>query len=299
MTTIDTTPPETTVADTRLASIRGQITGRGRGGIGNRIFNFISVIWLLFVVVCALFPSLLSSNDPQTLQPQRVLQAPGGTLLGTDQYGRSVLTLLIYGARTAVIIGVVSMLIALLIGSAIGLIAGYLGGVVDMLIGRLLDILMSFPGILMALIITAALGPTTRNLIIAVGISTIPQFARVMRAQTIAVRGRLYVEAARASGYSQRRIILAHIVPNAIAPIVVLATLTVGIAIVLAASLSFLGLGPKSIVPDWGQLLSVGQPYLSTAWWISTFAGLMITLTVIATSILGDSLSDRLERGRS
>lgn len=156
---------------------------------------------------------------------------------------------------------------------------------------------MAFPGVLMALIIAAALGPTTTNLVLAVGIAAIPQFARVMRSQTMAVRGRLYVEAARATGLSQGRIILRHILPNAIAPIVVLATLTIGVAIVLAASLSFLGLGPHKDIPDWGQLLAMGQPYLSSAWWMSTFAGLAVTITVISISVLGDSLSDKFEEG--
>lgn len=278
--------------------LAGKVFRIAKGYTLNRILLVVSSAWVLVVLVCAIAPAMLSPDDPTELYPERVLQPPGANaLLGTDHYGRSVLTLLIYGARTAVIIGLSATVIALVVGTAIGLLAGYVGGVVDMLIGRLLDILMSFPGVLMALIIAAALGPTTRNLIIAVGVSAVPQFARVMRGQTMTVRSKLYVEAAKASGYNTPRIVFGHVLPNAIAPVVVLGTLTVGVSIVLTASLSFLGLGPKSLVPDWGQLLALGQPYLASAWWISTFAGLALTVTVIAISIMGDSLSDIIEKG--
>lgn len=263
----------------------------------NSVITSLAAVWILVVVVAALIPTLLVQGDPAAPNVERVLQEPGQTLLGADQYGRSVLGLLVHGARSAVLIGLGATVLALVVGTTLGLMAGYAGGWVDMLIGRLVDILMAFPGVLLALVIAAALGPTTTNLVIAVGIAAIPQFARVMRSQTMTVRDRLYVEAARASGYSQARIILRHILPNAIAPIVVLATLTIGVAIVLAASLSFLGLGPHKDLPDWGQLLAQGQPYLESAWWMSTFPGLAITLTVICLSVLGDSLSDKFEEG--
>lgn len=263
----------------------------------NSGITYVAAAWIVVVVIAALIPSVLAPGDATELVPERVLTGPGETILGTDQYGRSILVLLVHGARSAVLIGLGSTLIALVAGTLLGLLAGYLGGWVDMVIGRLVDILMSFPGVLMALVIVTALGPSVTNLVIAVGISAVPQFARVMRSQTMAVRGRLYVEAARASGYSQARIIARHIFPNAIAPIIVLATLTTGIAIVLAASLSFLGLGPVRELPDWGQLLAMGQPYLASSWWISTFSGLAITITVIAVSILGDAMSDKFEEG--
>lgn len=286
-----------TVQATAEAAATGSTPRRRRRTSVNTVIAWIAGAWILVVVIAALIPGILAPGDVAAMNPQRVLQPPGETPLGTDQYGRSVLALLIHGARTAVLIGLSATAIALTIGTLTGLVAGYMGGWVDMLIGRLVDILMSFPGVLMALIIAAALGPTIPNLILAVGIGSIPQFARVMRSQTMSVRGRLYVEAARASGFSQGRIITRHIIPNAIAPIMVLGTLTVGIAIVVAASLSFLGLGPLQEMPDWGQLLALGQPYLSSAWWMSTFSGLAITITVISISILGDALSDKFEEG--
>lgn len=262
---------------------------------GASIVTVIALLWILAVLMAAVVPGLLAPDDPTRLRADRVLQAPGATPLGTDQYGRSVLTLLVHGAGTAMLIGLLSTLVAVVIGGALGLVAGYAGGVPDMLIGRLVDMLMCFPGVLLALVIATALGPTTTNLIIAVGIAAVPSFARVMRGQVLSVRSRLFVEAARSNGFGQTRILLRHVLPNSLTPIVVLATVSVGTAIVVAASLSFLGLGPKSDVPDWGQLLATGQPYLSSAWWISTFAGLALTLTVIAISLLGDWLRDRMD----
>lgn len=262
---------------------------------GASIVTVIALLWILAVLAAAAVPGLLAPDDPTQLQSDRVLQAPGATPLGTDQYGRSVLTLLVHGAGTAMLIGLLSTLVALVIGGALGLVAGYAGGVLDMLIGRLVDVLMCFPGVLLALVIATALGPTTTNLIIAVGIAAVPSFARVMRGQVLSVRSRLFIEAARSNGFGQARILLRHVLPNSLTPMVVLATVSVGTAIVVAASLSFLGLGPKSDVPDWGQLLATGQPYLSGAWWISTFAGLTLTLTVIAISLLGDWLRDRMD----
>lgn len=262
---------------------------------GSTIVTAVAVAWVVIVAVAALVPEILAPDDPAALHADRVLQKPGGTLLGTDQYGRSILTLLIHGARTAMLIGLFSTVVAVAIGGTLGLIAGYVGGWVDMLIGRIVDILMCFPGVLLALVIATALGPTTTNLVIAVGIGSLPAFARVMRGQVMSVRNRLFVEAARSNGFGQLRILFRHVLPNSLAPIVVLATVSVGTAIVVAASLSFLGLGPKSAVPDWGQLLASGQPYLSTAWWISTFAGLTLTLTVIAISLLGDWVRDRMD----
>lgn len=194
------------------------------------------------------------------------------------------------------LIGVSAVALASVVGSFFGAIAGYFGGVVDAVVGRVIDVLMCFPGIPLALVV-AALGPSTRNLILSVAVATLPLFARVSRGQVLSLRARLFVTAARATGVPGRRILLRHVLPNALAPVVVLATVSVGTSIVIASSLSYLGIGPQNELPDWGQLLSAGQPYLSRAWWITTFPGLVITLTVIAVSLLGDWLRDRLEKG--
>lgn len=256
-----------------------------------------ALVWMAVVLILCLIPGILAPEDPLKTHVSRVLQAPGGeTLLGTDQYGKSIMTLMIHGASPAIIIGFSATILAVVIGGFLGLVGGYFGGWLDMVIGRFVDTLMCFPGILLALIIATALGPSTMNLIIAVGVGAIPNFARVMRGQVLTVRSKLYIEAAHSMGLKQARIIFVHVLPNALAPIVVIATVTVGTAIVAAASLSFLGLGPKSLVPDWGQLLASGQPYISSAWWISTFPGLAITLTVLSLSLLGDWLRDRLDK---
>lgn len=256
----------------------------------------ISLAWLAIVLAAALVPALLTGDDPTQLAPERTLTPPGDpTLAGTDHYGRSVFTLLVYGARPAMVIGISAAALGAVCGGLIGLVAGYVGGWVDMLVGRVMDVLMCFPGVLLALVIAAALGATTGNLVIAVGIASVPGFYRVMRGQVMSVRHRLYIEAARSAGFSSGRILLRHVLPNALAPTVVLATVTVGVSVVAAASLSFLGLGPRSDVPDWGQLLAQGQPYLATAWWVSTLPGLTLTVTVIAVSLAGDWLRDRLD----
>lgn len=257
--------------------------------------TIVALVWMAVVLIAAVFPGIVAPEDPTLVVPTRALQAPGETLLGTDQYGRSMFVLIVHGAQTSIIIGLAATAIAVVVGGVLGMLGGYLGGAVDMIIGRIIDTLMCFPGVLLALVIATALGPTTANLILAVGVGSLPAFARVMRGQVMSVRSRLYVEAAHSVGFSRVRILGRHVLPNAIAPIVVLATVSIGTAIVVAASLSFLGLGPKSAVPDWGQLLAGGQPYLASAWWISTFAGLAITLTVIAISLLGDWLRDSLD----
>lgn len=263
----------------------------------NGLMLGVSTVIVLVTLAAAIAPGLLAPGDPAALHPERVLLGPGqGTLLGTDQYGRSVLALLVHGARTAVVIGLSSVALAATVGTVLGLLAGYLGGLVDSVLGRLVDILMCFPGVLLALVITAGLGASRLNLVLGVAVATMPMFARVMRGQVLAVRGKLYIQAARATGLPRTRILLRYVLPNAIAPVVVLATVTIGTSIVLAASLSFLGLGPASDVPDWGQLLSTGQPYLATAWWVSTFPGLALTLVVISVSLLGDRLRDRMDQ---
>lgn len=271
-----------------------------RGGLSRLTVNgavlAVALAWMAVVVVAALVPGLLARADPTALDPTKALAAPSGDLpLGADHYGRSIAVLLVHGARTALVIGLFATVLGFVVGGTIGLLTGYVGGWVDMVVGRVMDMFMAFPGVLLALVVTAALGASTTNLVVAVGISVVPGFYRVMRGQVMSVRSRLFVEAARSVGFSPARILVRHVLPNALAPVLVLATVTVGTSIVLGASLSFLGLGPRTEVPDWGQLLAMGQPYLANAWWISTFPGLALTLTVIAVSLVGDWLRDRLD----
>lgn len=261
----------------------------------SKIIIIIAVGWVAVMALFAVVPGIVSPADPLELNPQRVLQEPGETLLGTDQYGRDVAALLVHGAQQSLIIGVSAMLISLVFGGGLGLIGAYIGGKVDLVIGRIIDILMCFPGILLALIIAAALGPSLTNLILAVGIGQAPVFARVMRGQVLSVKSKLFVEAAHAGGLTHLQVISRHVLPNCLAPMVVLSTIEVGTSLVSAAALSFLGAGPSGGVPDWGRLIADGQPYLGSAWWITTFAGIALTLTVISISLIGDWLRDALD----
>lgn len=256
----------------------------------------VAIVILTATVLVAAFPGWFVHYEPLALHPDRVLQAPGGsTLLGTDQYGRSLVGLLVHGARNSVLIGLVSVVVGLLIGGAIGLVAGFVGGIVDSVLMRIVDIMLCFPGILLALLVSAALGASLRNVIIAVAIGQVPEYARVMRGQVLAVRSRLFVQAASAAGVRPRRIVFRHVLPNAMAPVIVVATLGVGHAIVSGATLSFLGVGPQGGIPDWGRLLASGGSYMASAWWISTFPGLVVTVVVVAVNILGDWLRDRMD----
>jgi ABC-type dipeptide/oligopeptide/nickel transport system permease subunit len=201
----------------------------------------------------------------------------------------------VFGARISLIVGVVSVVIATLLGVSMGLVAGYFGGVADALIMRLVDVMLAFPGILLALVIVAVLGPDLLNAMVAVGISAAPTYARVTRGAVLQTKTNLYIEAATVAGVPTWQIVLRHLLPNILGPIVVVTTLGVAGAIITGASLSFLGLGAKPPTPEWGLMLSEGRNFLRQAWWITTFPGLAIMLTVLAINLLGDGLRDALD----
>lgn len=284
------------LADRPAQGHREQARSERRARRPRNIAVWVSCGFLVLVVFAAAFPGVVAPGDPLALHPAVVLKPPAvAHLLGTDEYGRSVFALLVHGARAALTVGLVCAVSGGIIGSAMGMVAGFFGGVADQSIMRLNDILMCFPGILLALLVGAALGSSLENEIIAVSIGTVPMFARVARGETLRVRGMLYVDSALVAGLPRRQIIWRHVLPNVLAPLVVVATLAVGVSIVLAASLSFLGLGPVGGVPDWGSLLADGETNISVAWWISTFPGGAITLVVVSTNVLGDWLRDRLD----
>jgi peptide/nickel transport system permease protein len=235
------------------------------------------------------------------MQSDAILQAPGGAFpLGTDQFGRDVLSLVIHGARQSLLIGLFAVLISSSVGVSIGLLAGYAGGLIDMCVMRFFDVWMSIPSILLAIALSTALGPGLSTTILAVSVAQIPRYARVLRGQALSIRGRAFVQAARASGASHPAILFGHVLPHCFAPISVMATLGVGGAILTGASLSFLGLGVNDESPDWGYLLTQGRGYLTVAWWTVTFPGLAITALVISVNLLGDALRRHLEpRGAS
>ena len=238
----------------------------------------------------------LAARDPIRTAAREALQPPGGRfLLGSDQFGRDVASRVVYGARVSLLVGLISVSIAVAIGAPLGLVSGYYGGRLDALIMRVMDVLLAFPGILLALAIVSVLSPGLGNVMIAVGLSAVPGYARLVRATVLAAREHLYVEAARALGRRDGGILVRDILPNVVAPLIVTATLGLGGAILSAAALSFLGLGSQPPQPEWGRMLSEGRDYLREAWWISTFPGLGILLTVLAMNLVGDGLRDVLD----
>jgi peptide/nickel transport system permease protein len=265
-----------------------------RGGVA----LWLAVAFWALVVVCALWPSLFAPEDPLTIHYDRVLQAPSfAHLLGTDHYGRDMLGQIVHGTGVSIMVGVVSTVAAVVAGTLVGVVAGYLGGWVDATIMRVIDVLLCFPGILLALVFQAALGPGRVNVMIAVAVAAAPMYARLVRGTTLTQRGRTYVIAARSAGVPEPVVVGRHVLPFLVGPIVSVATIALGTAVVLAASLSFLGLGSDDGVADWGLLIGGGQAYLGSAWWIVTFPGIAIILVVVTAGIIGDALQHRLAEG--
>ena len=256
----------------------------------------LSALVVVAMIVAAIAPGLLAPFDPTDMDGDAILRPPCWPhLLGTDHFGRDILSLVIYGARASLLMGGCAVAVGGLAGGLIGLVAGYAGRRLDMLLMRLLDIWMSVPDMLLAIIVAAGLGASFGHTILAVGFVTIPRYARVMRAQTISVCHRPFIEASRSIGTSHARIVVQHVLPHTFATMLVITTLGVGTAILMGAALSFIGLGVIDDRPDWGFLLSQGRSYVTVAWWFATFPGLAITALVIAVNVLGDALRNRLD----
>jgi len=252
---------------------------------------------VILVVLAAVFAPVLATHEPTSQRLVHRLRPPGfeGYVLGTDNLGRDVWSRLVYGSRISLMVGGLAVGISVGIGLVLGLISGFMRGWVDMLIGRLFDIIMAFPTILLALAIVAALGPSLTNSIIAIGIASSPRFGRVVRGMVLSVREREYVHAATALGSSTWRILGLHVLPNVVSPLIVLASLGVGTAILVEASLSFLGLGVAPPTPTWGSMITDGKQYMDSAPWISIFSGLAIMVSVLGFNLFGDGLRDFLD----
>ncbi len=251
---------------------------------------------LVVLVLTAVLAPVLAPYDPLEQNLYARLQPPSlGHPLGTDDFGRDILSRIIYGSRISLRIGGASIGAALIVGTLLGLWAGYWGGWADALIMRLMDLLLAFPSILLAISIVAVAGPGIDNAIMAVSIVLIPQFARLVRSSVLTVRETAYVEAARALGASQMRIVMVGVLPNCMAPIIVQTTLGLGTAILDAAGLSFLGLGAQPPLPEWGAMLAGGRELLFDAPWVMTFPGMAIFIVVLAINLFGDGLRDALD----
>lgn len=257
------------------------------------IFGFVVLLILIFV---AIFAEQVAPFGYAEQDYMMIRKPPSEAhLLGTDEFGRDILSRLIFGSRVSLQVGLVAVSISLFAGGAIGAIAGYYGGRIDNILMRIMDVQLAIPTILLAIVISAALGPGLFNLMVAVGITSIPRFARLMRASVLSIKGMEFIEAARAMGASHTRIILMYILPNCMAPLIVQSTLSVANAILFAATLSFLGLGIQPPFPEWGGMLSAARPYLRNSAYMSIFPGLAIMITILALNFLGDGLRDALD----
>ena len=254
------------------------------------------------VLLAAAFAPWLTPFDPLEQDINHRLKEPGWQTaegrvhaLGTDHLGRDILARVIFGSRIALVVGLSAVLISGVLGMAIGLVSGYFGGKVDDFFMRLADIQLAFPFILLAIAVIGVLGPSLRNIIIVIGVSSWVVYARVVRGEVLSIREREFVQAAIALGSRDGRVLVRHVLPNAFTPWLVVATLDMARVIVIESALSFLGLGVQPPTPTWGGMLADGRVYLSTAWWLATFPGLAILVTVLGINLLGDGLRDTLD----
>ena len=251
---------------------------------------------LALVILAALAAPLISPYDPIKTNQRLSLEAPSlAHLMGTDRFGRDIFSRVVWAGQTSLPIGLVSVAIGVIVGVTMGLLAGYYGGWVEAVSMRLVDLLLAFPGILLALAIIAILGGSLTNLMIAVGIAAIPEYVRITRGTVLSLKQREFVLAARVIGCRGPAIMLRHILPNVVAPLIVLATLGMAAAIITGSALSFLGLGIKPPTPEWGNMLAEGREFMQRAPWVAFFPGAAIMLTVLSINLLGDGLRDALD----
>ena len=306
MTTTNTGQPTTAMsaADAQLLDMRPKQT------TAQKLVNFcrtkpvgaISAGIIIVTILTAVFSGVISPYDPLDLEHEPFASPQAGALLGADELGRDVLSRIIYGARVSMYVGLMSVAIGITLGTIIGILSAYVGGVLDLAIQRIVDALMAFPAIIMALGLTAALGPSINNIVAALVVILTPGAIRVIRSQVLSIKELDYTLAAQAIGARPWRIMLRHIMPNVAASYIVLSTITLGLAIIIEASLTFLGVGISPDIPTWGGMLTEGaQKYIRTAWWLAMFPGIAISVVVFAVNFLGDALRDTLDprlRGR-
>lgn len=261
--------------------------------------NYLAILGLIVMLVLifsAVFAEQLAPYKYAEQNYMMIRKPPSGThLLGTDEFGRDVLSRLIFGAKISLQVGLIAVSISLVLGGTIGALAGYFGGKLDNFLMRVMDVQLAIPTILLAIVISSALGPGLFNLMVAVGITSVPRFARLMRSSVLSIKGMEFIEAARAMGASHLRIILKYILPNSAAPLIVQSTLGVANAILYTATLSFLGLGIQPPFPEWGGMLSAARPYIRNSGYLSIFPGLAIMITIVALNLIGDGLRDALD----
>jgi peptide/nickel transport system permease protein len=283
---------------TRVSAIAERSGSRRRG----RASRWLSLAILSLVILSSALAAIIAPESPtkqslaQRLRPPAWAELGGaGHLIGTDQLGRDVLSRILYGGRLSLIVALLAVLLSASIGTFLGLVGGYTGGVLERLLMRLAEIQLAFPFILLVVTIVAVLGPSSLNVVLALGVSGWVSYTRLVRAHVLTLRELAYVESARSLGASAPRIVLRHLLPNVLSPVVVLASFSVAQMIILESALSFLGLGVQPPTPTWGGMLADARNYLDQAWWLAAFPGLALMLTVLAINILGDWLRDLLD----
>lgn len=251
------------------------------------------IIIILLILLTAISAPMISTHDPTEANILERLQPPSVKhLLGTDEIGRDLFTRMVYGARISISVGIVAVGISVIIGTLLGLFAGYFGGKTDMIIMRFVDIMLCFPAFFLILMVIAFLEPSIYNVMIVIGLTSWTGLSRLVRGETLSIKERDFITAAKGLGLTQKRIIFVHILPNVVAPIIVAAVLGVGGAILTESGLSFLGLGVQPPTPSWGNILTSGKDYIHIAWWLSLFPGLAILITVLGWNLLGEGLRD-------
>jgi len=274
---------------------------------GRRLLRFLlsrpglvlSVVIIVLVVLAAFWPALFTARDPLLGVPSEIFSPPSGAhWFGTDELGRDLFARVVHGTALSLQATVIAVAVAFVAGGAIGLVSGFVGGWVEEVLMRFADVLLSIPALFLSLALVTALGYGTVNVAIAVGIASVAGFARVMRAEVLRLRQAVFVEASWSSGARWYTVLGRHVLPSSIGPVVVLATLDLGTAVLSVSALSFLGYGAAPPAPEWGTLISNGRNYLANAWWISTLAGLMVALVVLATNRIARALSGEWARQR-
>jgi peptide/nickel transport system permease protein len=284
------------MASTAALSVRSGLRLVARAPILANPLNIVAFALIAIFAACAVLAPVLAPYDPLVQDLGSRLRPPSSEhWLGTDSLGRDIASRILYGARISLIIGVVVVASAGVVGTAIGLVAGYAGGLVDEALMRLTEIFLAFPALILAMAIAGALGPSLTNAIIAIAAVTWAVYARLVRGQILSLRQREFVEAARAIGASRTRIVVRHLLPNALAPLMIQASFDLGSSIIAAAGLSFIGFGAQPPTPEWGVMISEGRNYISTQPWLSLFPGLAILLAVGSFNLLGDGLRDAFD----
>ncbi len=280
---------------------RRSVAGRGgllwivpRPFLGSPLTVIAALVVAAWVVLAIVAPAISPYGPLQQDMVERLAPPAKAHWLGTDMLGRDILSRILHGARISIPVGIAAVILAAILGGVVGSAAGFVGGVIDELMMRLTDIMLAFPTVILALVITAALGAGIENSVIAIMVAWWPSYARLVRGLVLSIKEREYVLVARGLGASESRLLRMHLLPNIVSPVIILSTLDVGHAILTFASLSFLGLGPPPEIPEWGSMIAAGRDYFDQ-WWIGTFPGLAILSLTLAFNIVGDSLRDLLD----